>query len=463
MLSTVRSKAFFKFSLEELYELLFFFYPVALITFFQQLFLFVEKLLLAQLSLSMMETAVLVGYLAQVFQISLVIMAMMAQVWVAKNHAAGDWQKIGPGLWQWIWFALLSMVISIPGNIFYGHFYLANTEIEGMAWPYFYLLIGINFLYPLGAVLSCFFLGMKKRRLVFFGSLGCHLLKLGLVYFLIFGWGEIIPAFGLLGGALAAMIAQGLYCLILLGVFLNRTHASLYRTREWQLNMGAFSRLIRPGLFRALSRIFTFTAWLTTTYLMSAKGGEYLLVLSLGGTLLLFSSFISEALCQAQTLTLSGILGGKNNFRFWPSISAGSLIAGVLSLLLTIPFLFIPQRTFEWLFPEVVLSSSQVSTILFGAWLTTSLSIFSSIPASGLLAFQDMGFVALMGLFSWLNGFLWMYWVMDIIQVNAYLFWHMIGMSHLANGLVCAWRLKYLMANSYAAANVEFGLRQSPG
>ncbi len=90
---------------KELLELLFFFYPLALVAFLNQLFLFAEKLLLARLSLEMMETAVVVSYLSQIFQNSFVIMGMMAQVQVARDYAAGEWKKIGTGVWQWIWFA----------------------------------------------------------------------------------------------------------------------------------------------------------------------------------------------------------------------------------------------------------------------------------------------------------------------------------------------------------------------
>ncbi len=176
----------------------------------------------------------------------------------------------------------LSMLISVPGNLFYGRLYLTNTEIETTAWSYLYLLTAINFLYPLGAVLTCFFLGLRKRRLVFYGSIGCHLLKLSLVYLLIFGWRDWIPAFGLFGGALAALVAQGGYCLLLLVAFLNKDHASTYDTRRWLLRPKALYDSIRPGLLREVGYVVTFTAWLTTIHLMTAKGGNYLLVLSLG-------------------------------------------------------------------------------------------------------------------------------------------------------------------------------------
>ena len=145
---------------------------------------------------------------------------MMAQVFVGRWLGAQEWKAIGPGIWQFIWFSVLSMFITVPCQLIYGKFYFHGTGLEEVVLPYFYLLVGINFLYPLGSTLACFYLGQGKTRLVLWVTISSQVGKLLFAYLLIFGWGGWIPSLGLLGGAVSTLVAQGGFCLALLGVFL---------------------------------------------------------------------------------------------------------------------------------------------------------------------------------------------------------------------------------------------------
>lgn len=390
-----------------------------------------------------MEAAVAVGYLSQIFQGALIAMAMMAQVFVARKHGSREWEQIGSGIWQWIWFSLFSMLVSVPGNLLYGYFYLEQTEIVQVAWPYFYVIIFSSFLYPLGAVLSCFFLGQKKTKLVFIGSLVCHLLKLGLSYILIFGY-EYIPSYGLVGGAVASLIAQGGFCLFLLVIFLNSTNSNTFKTREWHFRWDLFQDSISPGLMRACNRVLTFSSWIAITYLMTAKGGEYLLVLTIGGTLSFMSLFIGEALVQAQTTTVARLIGAGGLSRLQPTFIAGLLTSVMTSILIGIPLLFYPYEVFDWLFPQISISHAILMEICYGVWLSSTLFTFTSVPLGYILAFRDMRFSVLMGWLSWVNGYLWMFFMISIVEIEPGQFWLTLSVMHLANAAAYFWRAKVL-------------------
>src|SRR6266850_337105 len=104
-------------------ELTLLFFPILLMTFSTCLILFVEKLLLARLSTEAMEIAVTSAYACQVFQAPCVALAMMAQVFVGRWHGAAQLKAIGAGVWQFIWFACLSLLVTIPLSLIYGKFY----------------------------------------------------------------------------------------------------------------------------------------------------------------------------------------------------------------------------------------------------------------------------------------------------------------------------------------------------
>ena len=82
-------------------------------TFSTNLFPTVEKILLASLSKEDMEASLSAFYAVQIFQLAFVSLAMMAQVFVGNWLGEQKLSRIGPGIWQFIWFSLFSLVIII--------------------------------------------------------------------------------------------------------------------------------------------------------------------------------------------------------------------------------------------------------------------------------------------------------------------------------------------------------------
>ena len=216
-------------------ELVHLFFPILLMTFSGCLFIFVEKLFLVRISVKAMESAVYVTYACQIFQMPSIALAAMAQIFVGRWLGAKDFKMVGPGIWQFIWFSFLSLLVTIPVNLLYGIFYFRNRELEESAMTYFYLLIAMNFLFPLSTSLSCFYFEQGKTRLIVFATLVSQALILFLAYLLIFGAGQWLPPLGLIGGALSTFIAQGSFCILLFAVFLNAKEAHSFNIRDWKL------------------------------------------------------------------------------------------------------------------------------------------------------------------------------------------------------------------------------------
>ena len=168
-------------------ELVFLFIPIFIMTFSSYLSLFIEKLFFARISTEAIEVAVNTSIVTKIFQFPCVCLTMMAQVYVGRWHGANDLKAIGPGIWQFIWFSFLSILITLPLSFVYGNYYFKGTPSEDMLMPYYHFLISINFLYPLEMALICLYLGQGKTRLVLFLTIGSQFLKLILAYLLIFG------------------------------------------------------------------------------------------------------------------------------------------------------------------------------------------------------------------------------------------------------------------------------------
>jgi MATE family multidrug resistance protein len=434
-------------------HLILLFLPIALTTFSMCLYLLVEKLLLGRLSAGLMEAALSATYPCQIFQGFCIALAMIAQVWVGKWYGAKEWSMIGPGVWQFIWFSFFSMLITFPLGLMYGSFYFDGTSIETTVWPYYIFLMSINFLYPLGIALTCFYLGQGKTSLILWATLGSQAAKLLFAYLLIFGWEDWIPSLGLMGGAISTLIAQGGFCLLLFWFFLDSKYSQM-RTRDWHFQPKLFFKYTYPGSLRAITRVLTFVSWASITQLMVGKGENYLLILSVGGVLSLFLPFLGDAICQAQTTIVAHLLGAKNDHLLSPAFRSGAILSLLITILISIPLVIFPLQVYQILFPNIVLDDESIRTVFLGVWICFAFFTFTYVPISYILAFKDLKFSLFMGAVNWINGFLLMYVAIDKINISPSNFWLVLSLMHATTALFYYWRMKWLIRNQFALSKI---------
>jgi MATE family multidrug resistance protein len=416
-------------------------------TFSSCLSLFIEKLLLARLSTQAMEIAVSAAYACQIFQAPCVALAMMAQVYVGRWYGAQEWRSIGPGIWQFIWFSCLAMVLIAPFSWMYGKFYFHESSIGAEGLSYFYFLVGISFLFPVGAALSSFYFGQGKTKLVLLATLASQLIKIVTAYLFIFGWNDWIPKLGLVGGVVSTLIAQASFCVFLGVVFCNSKQAALYQSRDWHFKPRLFWECIHPGLLRAMNRILNFASWASIARLMTMRGGDYLLSLSIGGTLFIFLPFLGDAVCQAQTTIVSQILGAQRYSSLKKAFRSGSILVTIIVVLVSIPLLLFPVQTFHLLFPKVALNVMDIQKIFLGIWLSFTFFTFGFVPISYVLAFKDTKFSLVMGFVNWINGFLLMYFALEIVRIEANQFWLVLTLMHFSTFVFYWLRMKRLTSS----------------
>ena len=412
------------------------FFPALLMSFSSYFAIFIEKILLGRYSTEALQIAVSTNYACMIFQAPCKALAMMSQVFVGRWYGANERLKIGSGIWQFIWFSLLSMFVMVPLGMLYGKFYFHGTPIEQCGLPYFYSLLFINFLFPLGITLSSFYLGQRKTKLILLASFVCQTIKVVLAYFLIFN------GLGLMGGLISTAISQGAFCVFLLSCFMNTKNNALYQSRNWSFKPKLFWECIRHGFMRSITCILNFGSWSAISYVMTAKGGDYLLYLSIGGALFIFLPFLSDAICLSQTTIVSQIVGAKKYLSLKSAFRSGLTLVSLMIAITSIPLLACPIPVFHFLFPKIVLDPSVVRTLFLGVWLSFVCFVSGSVPIGYILAFKDMKFSMSMGVFNWINGFLLIYVTIQIFQVKAIAFWFILSLMHLTTAILYWMRMK---------------------
>ena len=425
------------------------FVPLAGTAFADYISSLLENLFLGKVSNQAMESAINATYACQIFQAASIALVMMAQVSVARLSGGNQDRSIGPGIWQYIWASLISMLFTVPASLFYGNWFFKGTEIAGSVLPYFHLLTWFNFLYPLGATLTCFFLGRGKVRFILVANLIDQTFKILLTYILIFGLEPWIKPVGFLGGLIANLTTQALFCCALFAIFIRKKTAISFDSRNWKLNPTLFWSSIRPGIFRALNQGLNAAGWSLIAHLMLSKGGDFLLILSLGGSLTLFLPFLFEAIYQSQTTVVSQILGADKQQPLLKAARPALLLSFGCIAIGAIPFIVFPTFTIKLLFPEITLNPESIRNMLFGVWLWFAYFTVSAVPLSYILSFKDTKFYFIIGAIYLVSDYIFMLYFIDKVKVEASLFWIILALIQMTSSIpIYFWRMNYLCKKS---------------
>lgn len=94
------------------------------------LMLLCNRLFLAKFSIEALKTCTTVSALILLFQIPCIRISSMGQVFVGQLRGAKQLHAIGSHVWQMIWFALLSSVITIPLGFALKNYYFKDNPLE---------------------------------------------------------------------------------------------------------------------------------------------------------------------------------------------------------------------------------------------------------------------------------------------------------------------------------------------
>jgi MATE family multidrug resistance protein len=413
--------------------------PLFLILFTGCLLSFVERIWFAHFSIHALEASVNAIYLLRIFQMPCIALAMMAQAYVGYHNGAKELTSIGRCIWQMIWFSIFSMAITVPLSFFAQDIFFKGLEIEQTAAPYFAILVFCNFLYPLGAALSSFYLGRGKTTFTVLATLGAYLLNAGLDVALIFGIDPWIPAMGIKGAALGTLFAQGSFCLLLFGLFIKKSNQATFGTHQWKFQPKIFWRYISPGIPRAIGRLLLFAFWAANTHIMASKGGDYLLILSIGGTISMFLMFLSDGILQAFVVLISNALGAQNYSRFKKFLSSGLFVILSLGCILTVPLVLFPNSMLQLFSLKTTLTPSLQLSLLW-IWLHTMAVMFNALLLAVLISYKDTFFVLIASLVTAVIGYMAAYIGMNHFNLAPDKFWVFTLFTMVLSTSLYAWR-----------------------
>lgn len=317
--------------------------PIFLFLFSETLTAWCERIFLSYHSVEAVSSSLNGTYLASLFQNPCIAIASMAQVFVGLYQGSGEFKRMGPCVWQLIWFSIFSLVLTLPLSSICSDWYFKRTSMEILGNQYFKILALGNFLFPLNIALTSFYIARGKTITVSCLLLASYGLNILLCWTLIFGIEGFVPACGIRGAALAKCLSLSLSCLIFGGAFLSKKNRELYGTSSWQFSPRLLWSYLKPGLVRAFGYIWFRGGWVVISYMTMKKGGIYLDIQTIGGTVITFLIFIVTGVYRSILTIASNLLGNQN----YPEIAKLSrsliLYVGMIGAILAIPLFLYPQ------------------------------------------------------------------------------------------------------------------------
>lgn len=177
---------------------------------------FTDRVFLGRHAVAEIAASVPAGLASFLFISFFMGLASCVSVLVAQYHGACRPERIGPALWQGVWFSLASGVV-LAGLAFLGGPLFAwaghPEEVRGLEADYFRILtLGGGFT-VLSAALSAYYSGLGRTVPVMLVNLAGAALNIPLDYALIFGaWGA--PELGIRGAAMATVTGSAFSCLL---------------------------------------------------------------------------------------------------------------------------------------------------------------------------------------------------------------------------------------------------------
>jgi MATE family multidrug resistance protein len=170
---------------------------------------------------------------------------------VAQYLGAGRPERIGPAIWQGIYFSLCAgLLVALLAPLAEPVFRLAghHPRVMGYEVEYAQILLWGGFPIILMGTLSTFFAGRGNTGVILWVNVVVTLVNVVLDWHWVFGRGGF-PRWGVAGAAWGTILSQVAGASIYLALILRREHRHLYGTLAgWRFERELFVRLVRFGL-----------------------------------------------------------------------------------------------------------------------------------------------------------------------------------------------------------------------
>jgi len=320
-------------SLRELWTIAF---PLMLSSLSVQSMIFTDRWLLAHYSTEAHNAAVTATTLGWALIYGWVVLANIAEVFVAQYNGARLYRQLAEPVWQMIWLSLVSIIFFLPLSLWGGAWLYGSGSGGDLEKDYFDQMLLFGPFYPLGAAFCAFFIGQGKTRLVTIVVILGSLLNILLDLVLIFGVEGLVPAMGVKGAAIATSAAAVIQVIVFGMVFFNKRNRENYGTFRYHLKFTILWECLKVGLPSAIFICCDILAFAIYYRMMKDLGQEYITIAGICQSMVILFYFFAEGINKATATIVGNIIGAGRS-----SQVSKVLVSGLKLNLIFFAFMFV--------------------------------------------------------------------------------------------------------------------------
>jgi multidrug resistance protein, MATE family len=326
-------------------ELLRLAWPLIVTNSFFTLQIFIDRILLSHASSEAVGASMVAVMLFWAPVALLQWTANYATTFVAQYVGAGQYRRVGPVVWQSLYFSLAGGVLFMVLSPFAGYLVavgghtedLQALEVVYLRWMCFAALPIL-----LSASACSFFAGRGATRVVMIVNLAGLVVNAIAAYVLIFGaFG--LPALGIAGAGIATVLGSGVSALVALAVLFRPQNEAKYATLTgFRFEPALFRRLMRFGLPNGLFVALDTLGWTAFVTLVGTLGPVELAATTIAFTLNLIAFLPTVGIGQAVEVLVGQRLGENRPDLAERSAWQGLLVAMVFCAAIVVVYLLLP-------------------------------------------------------------------------------------------------------------------------
>jgi MATE family multidrug resistance protein len=321
-------------------------WPLILSNSFWTLQIILDRVLLSQTNSDAVGAAVAAAMLFWAPMCLLQYTANYATTFVAQYTGAQKPHRVGPAVWQALWFSVLTGVgflglIPLAGPLIAlgGH----APHLQVMEEQYFRCLTFAALPMLVNAAASSFFVGRgDSRTVLFISAVGLTVNALA-AYAWIFGrWG--FPAWGIVGAGRATVLGSSASAILAVGLMLRAPYRKAYGTASgWRFDTDLFRRLLYYGLPNGLMAALDVLGYTIFLFLIGRLGAAEITASSVAFTINAVVFLPMLGLGQAVEVLVGQRLGEDRPDLAERSTWTGCRVAVLITGLALLGYLSIPH------------------------------------------------------------------------------------------------------------------------
>lgn len=212
--------------------------------------MFIDRVFLMWYSSDAMAGAMYAGMFAYTIYSVLSGTAMYVNTFVAQYDGSGQHGRVGPSVWQGIYFSIFAgifMAALAPFSSTFVHWAGHEQSVQAHETIYMRILMLGSMPALISAALSCFYTGRGRMWTVMWVDIASAVFNLVFDYLLIFGHCGF-PRWGVAGAAWATVGANVFAVILYLLLMWRPAYHQQYAIAAWRFDRELFMRLMRFGL-----------------------------------------------------------------------------------------------------------------------------------------------------------------------------------------------------------------------